>query len=47
VQRDPTKRKAAVVAGEFTPCADMTMNELFDRFMQTKEGRLAATTLQR
>jgi integrase len=41
------KRKAAVVAGEFTPCADMTMNELFDRFMQTKEGRLAATTLQR
>jgi integrase len=41
------KRRAAVVAGEFTPCADMTMNELFDRFMQTKEGRLAATTLQR
>ena len=41
------KRKAAVVAGEFTPCADMTMNELFDRFMQAKEGRLAATTLQR
>ena len=41
------KRKAAVVAGEYLPCADMTMNELFDRFMQAKEGRLAATTLQR
>ena len=32
------KRKAAVVAGEYLPCADMTMNELFDRFMQAKEG---------
>ncbi len=41
------KRKAAVVAGEYLPCADMTMNELFDRFMQAKDGRLAATTLQR
>lgn len=41
------KRKAAVVAGECGPRADMTMNELFDRFMQAKEGRLAATTLQR
>jgi excisionase family DNA binding protein len=27
--------------------ADMTMNEPFDRFMQAKENRLAATTLQR
>ena len=41
------KRKAAVVESEYLPCADMTMNELFDRFMQAKEGRLAATTLQR
>ncbi len=41
------KRKAAVVAGEYLPCTDMTMNELFNRFMQAKEGRLAATTLQR
>jgi integrase len=41
------KRKAAVLAGECTPNADMTMNELFDRFIQSKENRLAATTLQR
>jgi len=41
------KRKAAVVAGEFLPFGDMTMNALFDRFMQAKQGRLAATTLQR
>ncbi|MGB8205966.1 MAG: site-specific integrase [Candidatus Baltobacteraceae bacterium] len=40
-------RKAAVLAGEFRTDADMTMNELFDRFMQAKENRLAATTLQR
>ncbi|MEO6834662.1 MAG: tyrosine-type recombinase/integrase [Candidatus Tumulicola sp.] len=41
------KRKAAVLAGECTPNADIAMNELFDRFMQSKENRLAATTLQR
>jgi integrase len=42
-----TQRKAAVVAGEYLPTGDMTMNELFDRFMQSKQGRLAATTAQR
>lgn len=41
------KRKAAVLVGECTPSADMTMNELFDRFIQSKENRLAASTLQR
>jgi hypothetical protein len=41
------KRKAAVVAGEYLPSGDMTMNDLFDRFMQAKQGRLAATTVQR
>ena len=41
------KRKATVVAGEFPSSPSMTMDELFDRFMQTKEGRLAATTMQR
>lgn len=41
------KRKAAVVAGEYLPSGDMTMNELFDRFMQAKQSRLAATTVQR
>jgi integrase len=41
------KRKAAVVVGEYLPCGDMTMNALFDRFVQAKQGRLAATTLQR
>jgi hypothetical protein len=29
------------------PRVDMTINELFDRFMQAKPSRLAATTLQR
>ncbi len=41
------KRKATVLAGEFPSSTSMTMNELFDRFVQSKENRLAATTLQR
>jgi integrase len=41
------KRKAAVLNGEFSMDASMTMNELFDRFMQTKEDRLAPGTLTR
>ena len=41
------KRKAAVLSGECIPNADMTMNELFDRFIQSRENRLAASTLQR
>lgn len=41
------KRRATVLAGEFPSSTSMTMNELFDRFMQSKENRLAATTLQR
>ena len=35
------------MTGEVTPNADMTMNELFARFMHTKENRLAPATLQR
>jgi integrase len=41
------KRKATVLSGECTPITGITMNVLFDRFMQAKENRLAATTLQR
>jgi integrase len=41
------KRIESVARGEYTPDADMTMSDLFDKFMTHKAKRLEATTLDR
>ena len=41
------KRMESVARGEYTADADMTMSDLFDKFMTHKAKRLEATTLDR
>jgi len=40
-------RKRTVTGGQFVADQEMTLNDLFDRFMEVKSKKCAATTLQR